>query len=179
MTRVRRAGARWRVLAHEVLAAPRDGLRYGAAFEVTSDGRATPSATTTVLPGTELDEVVVGEWLHLEQLDRRHWHLDVGGVVLAIEADRDGRPTAVTVHGPGDYASPVDGCRYAMPGDLTATTVDSVAERYLPGGWSRALVHSALNNLVDDGDEAAIGAVLQVLDGYRPGRGRRATGGAS
>ena len=111
----RRAGARWRLLAHEVLPNPTgDGCIYGAAYNVTSDGRATPSATTTVLSGTEVDEWNFGSWCRGEQLDTGEWWINIGGVTVLVHADRDGKPRSVVVHGPGDHAMPVEGCEYAL-----------------------------------------------------------------
>jgi hypothetical protein len=60
----------------------------------------------------EFDELVVGRWIHLEQMDTGTWWANIGGVTLWIRADRDGRPTSVSVYGPGDYGDPVAGCRY-------------------------------------------------------------------
>lgn len=67
-----------------------------------------------VLAATEFDEVVVGEFLHLEQMDRGYWWANIAGVTVHVRADRDGRPTHVMVHGPGDYDDPAPGCRYEL-----------------------------------------------------------------
>ena len=74
----------------------------------------------TVLEGTEFDELVIGRWIHLEQMDAGAWHIIIGGVVVTVRADRDGRPKRVAVYGPGDYDGPADGCEY----DLTWTAGD-------------------------------------------------------
>jgi hypothetical protein len=60
----------------------------------------------------EFDELVVGKWLHVEQMDSGRWWMNVGGVTIWLHADRDGRPTHVTVYGPLDYAHPEPGCKY-------------------------------------------------------------------
>lgn len=106
------AGSRWRLLVHDA---------EGKAFHVTSN-RAfggpvsdSPSSTVTVLPGTEFDELVLGEFLHLEQMDTGRWWLNVAGLTVWIEADPDGKPTSVNVYGPGDYDEPVEGVRYGGP----------------------------------------------------------------
>lgn len=118
--RLRRAGAPWRLLAHEY-AGREPGHREGAnghAHHVTSTpglGGTTPDSpwsTTHVLPPTEFDELAVGNWLHIEQMDVGSWWMTVGGVVINLTADRDGRPTSVTVHGPGDHDEPAPGCVY-------------------------------------------------------------------
>lgn len=133
----RRAGSPWRILVHEWLGAKSEtGLRYGRAFHVGNDPAAAErgAETTrqlnamrpdlpplpgdaeayTVLEGTEFDELVIGRWIHLEQTDAGRWFLEVGGVVVNIAADRDGRPRKVDVYGPGDYADPVEGCAYEL-----------------------------------------------------------------
>lgn len=139
MTRVRRAGARWRLLVHTVLGG---GQGYGTAHNLrnTTNDVIRPLGYTDEeyaefaakvqarrdeaiangwakdhdLSGTEFDELVVGHWLHVEQMDTGFWWMNVGGVTVHVRADRDGRPTHVTVHGPGDYAEPVDGCAYEL-----------------------------------------------------------------
>lgn len=109
----RRAGAHWRVLVHNMAA---HGAT-GACHDIKShpgegnlpssvgnpetrrriDEAAAQHRVQTVLPGTEFDEVVVGKFLHLEQMDGGRYWLNVGGVHVNIEADRDGRPTHVHV----------------------------------------------------------------------------------
>lgn len=136
MPKLRRAGSPWRILVHEWLGAKSpDGIRYGRSYDVSNDPRAPgreaariarlsalrpdlppPEALTsyTVLEGTEIDEVVAGRWLHAEQMDTGIWHIAIGGVVVIVAADRDGRPKRVSVHGPGDYDGPADGCTYSL-----------------------------------------------------------------
>lgn len=117
MTRrpLRRAGAVWRVLVHHH---PTGGPKSDMAHTVQSDrvtGRDDGKySRTTVLDRTELDEVVVGSWLHLESLGTGLWWMAIGGVVVHVQADRDGRPHRVTVHGPGDWNDPVEGCEYDL-----------------------------------------------------------------
>ena len=47
--------------------------------------------------------------------------LVIGGVVVLVTADRDGRPKRVSVSGPGDYDGPVEGCKY----EVTWTAADA------------------------------------------------------
>lgn len=121
----RRAGTPWRILVHEWLGGRRgDEPRYGTAHHITSNrlfGRPTQgndpdteTSKTIELPGTEFDELVIGRWIHLEQKDSGVWWMWVGGVVIWVRADRDGRPTSVSVYGPGAYDDPVDGCNYEL-----------------------------------------------------------------
>jgi len=109
--RLRRAGARWRLLVHRVRPS-RDGYLSDHAYDIRSHGRdpTGPYGSTTVVAGTEFDELVVGSWLHVEQMDVGVWWLNVGGVTLNIRADRDGRPQWVSVTGP--YDDGVEGVTY-------------------------------------------------------------------
>lgn len=121
--RPRRAGAPWRILAHSM--EPKGGS--GDSWHVASDRRfgGGDGQDTTVehqgrvyhqrhveIPGTDLDEVVIAKWLHLEQMNVGTWWIAVGGVVLWVKADRDGRPKSVSVYGPGTYDDPINGVKY-------------------------------------------------------------------
>lgn len=105
--RLRRAGARWRLLAH---------VPGGRSHDVASSRRmiGPVDRTATILPGTVLDEVVIQEWLHLEQLDVGVWTLRVAGVRLEVRADRDGKPTHLFSQG---VEHPHKGCTYDLTGD--------------------------------------------------------------
>mgnify|MGYP003578201277 CR=1 FL=1 len=93
---VRRAGSPWRVLAWKL------------------KGREATEAVNVSDPSTEFDELCVGRWLHVEQMDSGRWWMNVGGVTLWVEADRDGRPKLVPVFGPKDYDQPAEGCKYEL-----------------------------------------------------------------
>lgn len=109
--RLRRSGSPWTIRAH-----------------TWTDGQQTPSHTISnrevpadsehhrghLFPGAEFDELVVGRWLHVEQMDNRTWWMNAGGVTLHVTADRDGRPTRVRVDGPGDYDEPREDCEYSL-----------------------------------------------------------------
>lgn len=116
---LRRAGGRWRLLVHEWAGKLPDGTSYGTAHHVTNSaefGGLTPdseASRTHLLPAhCEFDELVVGRWLHVEQKGPGRWWINVGGVTVWAEADRDGRPTAVNVYRAGEYADPVPGVEY-------------------------------------------------------------------
>lgn len=127
MTGIRRAGSRWRLLAHQMLPDGACGdsihVKSDAGFgcpagEVERDSAVRLGGVTTqhrvvVYDGFDLDEVVAGGWLHAEQLDVGVYRVDVGGVVVTVRADPDGRPQQVTVSGP-DEADPVEGCTYTL-----------------------------------------------------------------
>ena len=126
--RVRRAGGRWRLLVHGIHG-PEKGMS-GAAHSVYSDQAAADrhaatratlgdyptkaDESVTVLADTEFDELVVGRWIHIEQMDTGYWWMNIGGVTVHVRADGDGRPKHVMVHGPGDYDDPVEGCSYEL-----------------------------------------------------------------
>jgi hypothetical protein len=137
--RVRRAGSKWRLLVHQWLG---KGEAYGTAHDLRNypqdvirplemddaeyadyqakvqqrrdESKAKGWSKDHDLSGTEFDELVVGQWLHVEQMDTGFWWMNIGGVTVHVRADRDGRPKHVMVHGPEDYASPVDGCEYEL-----------------------------------------------------------------
>lgn len=52
--------------------------------------------------------------IHIEQMDASVYWMNVGGVVLHVTIDRDGRAKRVTVHGPGAYAGREDGVEYEL-----------------------------------------------------------------
>ncbi len=116
MTRpLRRAGAVWRLLVHRhPTGGPKSDMAYPVQSDRMPDHGGGECLQTTVLDRTEFDELVVGSWAHIEQMDTGVWWANIGGVTLWVRADRDGRPTKVTVYGPGDYADPVDGCAYEL-----------------------------------------------------------------
>lgn len=117
--KLRRPGGRWRLLVHEYLGrvpGQREGVA-GLAHHVVPDAKGTPDSEfsrTHVLPGTEFDELVVGRWLHVEQMDTGVWWMNIGGVTVHVTADRDGRPKRVWVCGPEDYDAPRPGCAYEL-----------------------------------------------------------------
>jgi hypothetical protein len=67
-----------------------------------------------LFPQAEFDELVVGRWLHVEQMDNATWWMNVGGVTVHVNADREGRPRRVRVNGPLDYDEPREGCEYEI-----------------------------------------------------------------
>jgi hypothetical protein len=79
---------------------------------------------THVLTATEFDELAVGRWLHIEQMDSGHWWLNVGGVTMHIEVDPDGRPRNVEITGPDVSVDTAPECAYRIawnpPGDQPA-----------------------------------------------------------
>lgn len=120
--RLRRAGAPWRVLAHERIPGQ----------------RITGEAHDIAVPGTEFDELVVGKWCHIEQMDTGRWWMDIGGVTLWVRADRDGRPVSVDVYGPNDYAEPIEGCAYTLTWDGTDALGTAAAMDDEPTGQETA-----------------------------------------
>jgi hypothetical protein len=113
--KLRRAGAYWRVLVHRNIG---DTRKSDMAHHIQSDrvrGRDnTEFSRTDVLPHTEFDELVVGNAIHIEQMDVGTYWANIAGVTIWLRMDRDGNPTSINVSGPGDYADPVDGCKYTL-----------------------------------------------------------------
>lgn len=104
-----RSGMRWRVLVHEY--AGRGW--YGIAHDIRSDAIPHHRAETSgwerrhVIPNTDFDELVVGSWLHVEEMGAGEWWMNVAGVVINVTVDREGRPKAVLVE-----VEPEDGVLY-------------------------------------------------------------------
>ena len=63
-------GLRWRILAQD----------DESPWELSGDGRRT------------LDEVVIDDWFHLEQMSKRRWWMRVGDVQLRIHIPKTGKP---------------------------------------------------------------------------------------
>ena len=116
---LRRPGSPWRLLVHEYIGKQDGNPRtYGISHNVSSQPSRTrePSEWSSehTLEGTEFDELVVGQWIHIEQMDTSLWWMNVGGVTINVRADRDGRPKHVAVFGPSDYTEPVESCEYEL-----------------------------------------------------------------
>jgi hypothetical protein len=77
----RQPGSQWRVLAH-------DGAR-----DIEHEGEGI------------FDELVVDEWLHIEQLDEAGWWMRVGDVRVLVRIDESGKPTVDVER--GFYAEPL------------------------------------------------------------------------
>jgi hypothetical protein len=120
----RRAGSPWRILVHSMEPKGMSGdswhvasdRMFGGGGEDTSveDRGRTYHQRHIELPGTDFDELVISRVLHVEQMDVGTWWLNVGGVVIHVTADRDGRPKHVLVEGPGVNDDPVEGCTYEL-----------------------------------------------------------------
>lgn len=97
-TRARRAGGRWRFLAHQTGPGGRlDGGMYGPAIHI-SDQDYGPC---------EFDELVVGRWIHIEQMTASWFWMDVAGLVLNVRVDRDGNPRQLSAD-PSDLHADVE-----------------------------------------------------------------------
>jgi hypothetical protein len=73
-------GKKWRLLAHQV----------DTTVEVENEGT--------------FDELVVDDWLHVEQMDETVWWLRVGDARLLVTLDREGPPSVDVER--GFYAAP-------------------------------------------------------------------------
>ena len=123
--KLRRAGSPWRLLVRE---AGRKSTPHHITNRPSFVGTTSSAGhgETHLLEGTEFDELAVGRWLHIEQMERGRWWMNAGGVTINIEVDRDGRPRAVSVLGPGDFGEAVAECSYQLtwsgPTSTTLTT---------------------------------------------------------
>jgi hypothetical protein len=52
-------------------------------------------------------------------MDARRWWMDIGGVTVWIEVDRDGRPRNVTITRPAVQDTAVPECSYRLDWDRT------------------------------------------------------------
>lgn len=95
----------WRLLAHDDEEVAHHVIPNGV---LSPDDH--PSGELHLLPrGTEFDEVVAGQWLHVEQTDDLSWWCSIGGVFLDVRIAADGRPVHVMFRGIED---PRPGCTY-------------------------------------------------------------------
>jgi len=102
----RRAGGRWRLQAHRL-------TRRGGMFPGGMYGEAIGIDASDFGPN-EFDELVVGSWLHVEQMGTGSWWMDIGGLTVNVQVDRDGRPLRVSWEVDGR-----DGVAYGFDGDAT------------------------------------------------------------
>lgn len=77
--RSRKPGYRWRWLAYR----DADGReRAGGPVSGQYDGT----------EGVCFDELVVDDWLHIEQMDTRQWWMDIAGIRINVWVRADGKP---------------------------------------------------------------------------------------
>ncbi len=50
-------------------------------------------------PVVEFDELVVGEWFHIERMDNRAWWMRVGGVTFWVNVPRTGKALVTITEG--------------------------------------------------------------------------------
>lgn len=111
--KLRRAGAKWRLLVHRNIGqGPKSDLAYHVQSDAIPGRDDSEHSKAVVLPHTEFDELVVGSWIHIEQMNTGTWWMNVAGVVIWVTVDRDGRPVRLSGYTPGVDSDPVLGCRY-------------------------------------------------------------------
>jgi hypothetical protein len=107
------AGGRWRVKADVRLPRKVGGILYGDVHSIGSSaemaGEDREGHHATVLPDTELDEVVISRWFHLEQMGEGDYWMNISGLVVNVQIDRDGRPRSVMAE-----LEPVEGVTYKI-----------------------------------------------------------------
>ena len=122
-SRLRRPGSPWTVRVHTWTDGEQTPTHSFSNRSVSAD---TEHHRGHLFPNAEFDELVVGRWLHVEQMDNSSWWMNIGGVTLHVTADRDGRPVRVDVDGPGDYDEPREGCEYSLTWTATPTETGEV-----------------------------------------------------
>lgn len=99
----------WRIQIDELR---RKGQKmYGTRWQYTSEPVEAVEDTygaTAGLPNTIIDEVVIGDWFHLECMGDRSYWMNVAGVTVNVLLDKKGVPTVVRV----EVDAPVPGCEY-------------------------------------------------------------------
>lgn len=88
----RKPGSRWRILAK----GPKDRR---VDIRSSRPARLDPSRDVSVMAGAVFDEVVIDDWLHIEQMDTRQWYARVGDNVIYVTLPRDPKkPPQITIH---------------------------------------------------------------------------------
>lgn len=85
-------GFRWRILAHHMTKANTRGAYTGEMVDLRSESFNGP---------VEFDEIVIDNWMHLEQMSKRNWWMGLGtaedGVgyewMINVHVNRDGKAT--------------------------------------------------------------------------------------
>lgn len=78
-----KAGSHWRILVHE-----RIGKGYGKQIEDSHE---------TYQEHTEFDELVIDEWIHLEQMDTNHWWMRLGPLMVHVTVGERGQARTIQV----------------------------------------------------------------------------------
>lgn len=91
--------------------------QYDHTVELTSDERRESGELLEVVhrpDHSSVDEVVIGDWLHIEAMDRKTYWMNVAGVTLWVGLGKDGSVKSVRVHAAGEYDLPRDGVEYEI-----------------------------------------------------------------
>ena len=91
-------GRRWRILAQNDEGGSVELYSPEYAEEEKARGRHVHSAPIS----TEFDELVIDNWLHLEQMDHGHWWMRLGDAYILVTAHEDGTATVNITR--GEYA---------------------------------------------------------------------------
>src|SRR5438128_12579931 len=69
-----------------------------------SDHVAPPSKYETphYLPNTEVDEIVIDSWFHLEAMSDKDYWVSIGGIVINVRVGKDGKAKSVIVEHEGE-----------------------------------------------------------------------------
>lgn len=61
---------------------------------------------------TFVDEVVIGNIIHIEAMSRRSYWMNIGGITVWVYLRKDGTVKEVEVFNAGDYDEPHEGVKY-------------------------------------------------------------------
>lgn len=73
-----------------------------------SDYQTKDQETTTVIP-SEVDELVIDKWFHLEAMDTRSYWMSIGGLTVNVEVRKDG----TAKHVMWELQAPQEGVTYS------------------------------------------------------------------
>lgn len=94
-------GSEWRILAHNTNDGEVIDLRSKRLAErhakVLSHLGLPPLPPESIAPDSVFDELVIDDWLHLEQMDDDHWWMKIGNFVINVTINEDGKPPSVMI----------------------------------------------------------------------------------
>jgi hypothetical protein len=103
---------KWRFQVDEYRAkgSEMSGMRHSWRSHNTKGHVPPPSEYDTphYLPNTEVDEIVIGSWFHLEMMDDNEYWMSIGGLVVNVTIRKDGTAKLVRY----EVEAPQEGVTY-------------------------------------------------------------------
>jgi hypothetical protein len=69
---------------------------FGPRTVIESKSKERDYASSTEVPNTEVDEIFIDGWLHIECMDTNEYWMTVGGLDINVTVGKDGRAKKVT-----------------------------------------------------------------------------------